>query len=236
MSAVGRSRLIGASDRRSLLRQVGETTLHLYRIDPLWTGFAVIYKRGHGMSRKSRKQQDIPLPPSLRSQHLAMAPHFEFASPNVSTSSLADMTQNILKACRHRVTRPQKRCTHCIKSDSGPARTQPTLHDRSATRHGRLVHLDSYLCSGAVDIAKLLHLSRRDMLSTARDCGGNVLLDEEWSYEISHPTFRRHNRYKVTIHYSATVGRSCWPDTQKPVQLANAHGIAGLMTILDRSD
>ncbi|KZT21708.1 hypothetical protein NEOLEDRAFT_1073130 [Neolentinus lepideus HHB14362 ss-1] len=165
-----------------------------------------------------------------------MAPYFEFALHNVSNSSLVDLTQNILKACRHRVTRPQKRCRHHIKSSSGPARTHSTLENRTVTRHGRLVHLDSYLCSGAVDIAKLLYLSRRDLLSSARDCGGNVLLDEEWSYEIAHPTFRRHNRYKVTIRYSATIGRSCWPDAQKPVQLANAHGIAGLMTILDRSD
>ncbi|EPQ60928.1 hypothetical protein GLOTRDRAFT_124670 [Gloeophyllum trabeum ATCC 11539] len=163
-----------------------------------------------------------------------MAPHFEFASQ--SNSSLVDLTQHLLKACRHRVTRPQKRCRHCIKNNSGPARTHSALEGRLTTRNGRLVHRDTYLCSGAVDVEKLLYLSRRELYSIAQDCGGNVLLDEQWSYEICHPTFRRQNRYKVTIQYSATIGRSCWPDTQRPVQLAKAKGIAGLMTILDRAD
>jgi hypothetical protein len=125
----------------------------------------------------------------------------------------------------------------CIEITSGPARTHSTLLDTISTAHGaRLAHKDVFICKGAVDVVKLLVLSRRTLYATAKECGGNVLLDEQWCCKISQPKFRKQNRFRVKIQYSATAARSYWPDPQRPVQTNAAKGIDGLMTILHRKE
>lgn len=66
--------------------------------------------------------------------------------------------------------------------------------------------------------------------------GGNILLDEQWNCSIRNPKLQRNYEFKVTIHYSATVARSFFPDAQRPVGIEAAKGIKGLMTILDRHE
>ncbi|KAH7921143.1 hypothetical protein BV22DRAFT_1038980 [Leucogyrophana mollusca] len=122
-----------------------------------------------------------------------------------------------------------------IESSSGPARTHPTLLDTKPVTYGpRVAHKDKFICKGGVDAVKLLDVSRRGLYSTAKEMGGNVLLEEQWDCKICHPRFHKHDRFKVTIHYSAQVARSPRPDAQKPIEAAAAKGVKGLMTVLDR--
>ncbi|KDQ63872.1 hypothetical protein JAAARDRAFT_394087 [Jaapia argillacea MUCL 33604] len=152
------------------------------------------------------------------------------------TPSTLHLPLSLIKACRHRVKSLNKHQCSCIRSSSGPACTHSLLNETATSKVGRVAHRDQFVCSGAVDTAKLLHLSRRELYSIAQDRGGNVLMDEQWSCKISQPKFRRRDRFTVSIEYSATVGRSSWPDAQRPVQLKAAKGVGGLMTIIDRAD
>ncbi|KAH7911219.1 hypothetical protein BJ138DRAFT_947595 [Hygrophoropsis aurantiaca] len=122
-----------------------------------------------------------------------------------------------------------------IESSSGPARTHPIVLDIKPTTYGpRVAHKDKFLCKGGVDTVKLLDVSRRGLYSTAKEMGGNVLLEEQWDCKICHPRFHKHDRFKVTIHYSAQVARSLGSDAQTPIEAAAAKGVKGLMTVLDR--
>jgi hypothetical protein len=95
-------------------------------------------------------------------------------------------------------------------------------------------HKDEFTCKGGVDAGRLVNLARKGLYSTAKEMGGNVLLEEKWDCEIRHPRYQRRDQFKVTIHYSATVARSYKPDAQKPVEIEAAKGIKGLMTVIDR--
>ncbi|KIM84561.1 hypothetical protein PILCRDRAFT_29983, partial [Piloderma croceum F 1598] len=97
-----------------------------------------------------------------------------------------------------------------------------------------ITHKDVFLCEGAVDLCKLLYLSRRTLYDVGRENGANVLLDEQWRCKISRPKFRKQNRFRVKIQYTAMMARSHWPDAQRPVEIEAAKGIEGLMTILHR--
>lgn len=67
-----------------------------------------------------------------------------------------------------------------IEVTSGRARTHSTLLDTTATIHGpRTTQKDVFLCKGAVDLCKLLYLTRRTLYNVAKENGANVLLDEE---------------------------------------------------------
>ncbi|KIJ68745.1 hypothetical protein HYDPIDRAFT_106981 [Hydnomerulius pinastri MD-312] len=122
-----------------------------------------------------------------------------------------------------------------IKSCSGPARTQYQLADSKPVKVGpRVAHTEQFICRGGVDAGRLLDLSRKGLYSTAKEMGGNVLLEEQWDCSIRHPRLQKGDKFKVTIHYSATVARSFWPDAQRPVEIEAAKGIKGLMTVLDR--
>lgn len=68
----------------------------------------------------------------------------------------------------------------CIEITSGPARTHSTLLDTAAAVHGpRLAHEDVFVCKNAVDLHKLLYLSRKSLYCLAKENGANVLLDEQ---------------------------------------------------------
>ena len=68
----------------------------------------------------------------------------------------------------------------CIEITSGPARTHSALLDTTAAVHGpQIGHEDVFVCKNAVDVHKLLHLSRRSLYAVARENGANVLLDEQ---------------------------------------------------------
>jgi hypothetical protein len=125
--------------------------------------------------------------------------------------------------------------TERIESSSGPARTHACLADLKPTLVGpRVEHKDEFTCKGGVDAGRLVNLARKGLYSTAKEMGGNVLLEEKWDCEIRHPRYQRRDQFKVTIHYSATVARSYKPDAQKPVEIEAAKGIKGLMTVIDR--
>ncbi|KAG2045197.1 hypothetical protein BDR03DRAFT_938160 [Suillus americanus] len=122
-----------------------------------------------------------------------------------------------------------------VESSSGPARTHACLADLRPTVVGpRVEHKDEFTCKGGVDAGRLVNLARKGLYSTAKEMGGNVLLEEKWDCEIRHPRYQRRDQFKVTIHYSATVARSCRPDAQRPVEIEAAKGIRGLMTVIDR--
>ncbi|KZP04553.1 hypothetical protein FIBSPDRAFT_848709 [Athelia psychrophila] len=126
-----------------------------------------------------------------------------------------------------------------IEITSGVARTHAALLDTTAAVQGPQVgHEDIFVCKNAVDLEKLLFLSRKSLYAVAKDNGANVLLDEQWRCKITHPKFAKQNRFRVKVQYSATMARSCWPDAQKPVEIdvASSRGIDGLMTILERKE
>jgi len=67
-----------------------------------------------------------------------------------------------------------------IEITSGPARTHSTLLHATATVYGpRITHKDVFLCKDAVDLCKLLYLSRRTLYDVGKGNGANVLLDEQ---------------------------------------------------------
>ncbi|KAG2142489.1 hypothetical protein BD769DRAFT_1348533 [Suillus cothurnatus] len=123
--------------------------------------------------------------------------------------------------------------TERIESSSGPARTHACLADLKPTLVGpRVEHKDEFTCKGGVDAGRLVNLARKGLYSTAKEMGGNVLLEEKLAWLAS--LYQRRDQFKVTIHYSATVARSYKPDAQKPVEIEAAKGIKGLMTVIDR--
>jgi hypothetical protein len=68
----------------------------------------------------------------------------------------------------------------CLEITSGPVRTHSTLLDTIAAAHGpRITHKDVFLCKDAVDLCKLLYLSRRTLYAAGKENGANVLLDEQ---------------------------------------------------------
>ncbi|KAF8979441.1 hypothetical protein BDQ17DRAFT_1264675, partial [Cyathus striatus] len=91
-----------------------------------------------------------------------------------------------------------------------------------------------FYCKGAVNVGRLLHLSRKELYDLARSSGANVLLNEEWCCKITHPLFKGKNHYRVRILYSADLACSMLSDAQKPVAVEDAKGVEGVMIILDR--
>ena len=67
-----------------------------------------------------------------------------------------------------------------IDISSGRARTHARLLDTVTVSGPRLTHKDMFLCQDAVDLVKLLYLSRRSLYAAARECGGSVLLEEQY--------------------------------------------------------
>jgi hypothetical protein len=107
--------------------------------------------------------------------------------------------------------------TERIESSSGPARTHACLADLKPTLVGpRVEHKDEFTCKGGVDAGRLVNLARKGLYSTAKEMGGNVLLEEKlawlaslcyllltyvirWDCEIRHPRYQRRDQFKVTV-------------------------------------
>lgn len=153
----------------------------------------------------------------------------------VCTRAFTDFCHNHLGIQIHHAHKSHALETERVESSSGPARTHACLADLKPAIVGpRVEHKDEFTCKGGVDAGRLVNLARKGLYSTAKEMGGNVLLEERWDCEIRHPRSQRRDQFKVTIHYSATVARSCWPDAQRPVEIEAAKGIKGLMTVIDR--
>ncbi|KAH7912170.1 hypothetical protein BJ138DRAFT_1005028 [Hygrophoropsis aurantiaca] len=127
---------------------------------------------------------------------------------------------------------------HHIDSASGAPQTHPSLCGENATckRKVPMVHGDVFVCTGAVDVAKLLRGSRASLLEKAELLGGNVLVDERWICTICGPKNRKDGTFRVQIRYYASASRSPTPDPQKPIALDRVQNVPGLMTIIDREE
>jgi len=93
---------------------------------------------------------------------------------------------------------------------------------------------DRYRCKDAADVRKLLRASRSKVLERALALGGNVLVDEMWTCNVSGPRHGGSGTFIVNINYTASAARSTRPDPSNPVALDQAKGVPGLMTILGR--
>lgn len=105
-----------------------------------------------------------------------------------------------------------------IDISSGRARTHACLLDTVTVSGPRLTHKDLFLCQDAVDLVKLLYLSRRSLYAAAKESGGSVLLNEQyvlspiqeiifcllvrpyrWRCRISRPKFKKQDRFRVKV-------------------------------------
>jgi len=152
-------------------------------------------------------------PPSPRSMHL----------------SVSTVTNIFVKM---RSSKP-----HHITSSSGEPQTHPCLagDGTTGTKKVPIEHTDLFICSGAVDVVKLLRGTRASLMAKAISLGANVLVDEQWTCTIC-GKHRPACTFKVHIRYSASAARAQRPDPNKPVGLDCVKGVAGLMTILERSE
>ncbi|TFK41402.1 hypothetical protein BDQ12DRAFT_711145 [Crucibulum laeve] len=152
----------------------------------------------------------------------------------VLTHSLQDVGHSVLGS-RQDVSSPRS-SESGVKCASGPARTHTHLTDADAViaTGPRVTRRETYLCKGAVNTARLLHLTRKEVYDIAKDHNANVLLNEEWSCDIKNPWYRSKDEYKAIIQYSANIARSHREDAQKPVAIENARGIEGVMIVLER--
>jgi len=80
----------------------------------------------------------------------------------------------------HHTPKIHAKPTERVESSSGPARTQACFADSKPTTVGpRVEHKDEFTCKGGVDAGRLLNLARKGLYSTAKEMGGNVLLEEQ---------------------------------------------------------
>jgi len=152
-------------------------------------------------------------------------------SPRTMTLSVSSVT-NIFVKMRSYKDR------HHITSTSGDPQTHASLSGEGTTSIEKvpIEHTDVFICTGAVDVDKLLRGTRMSLLGKAISLGANVLVDEQWTCTICGPKQRPICTFKVHIHYSASAARAQRPDPNKPVGLDCAKGVAGLMTITERSE
>jgi len=126
-----------------------------------------------------------------------------------------------------------ERKLHHIDSSSGEPQTHPSLSGEGVTCPEK-VDLELkrvFMCESAVDVAKLLRLSRAELFERARLWNANVLVNEQWHSTICGPKHRKDGSFKVQIRYSASASRSSMPDPQKPVAIDKVKSVPGLMTI-----
>jgi len=126
---------------------------------------------------------------------------------------------------------------HHIVSTSGEGpMTHPSLVDIPPESGYKLRMEDFFVCSGGVDVPKLLRATRASLLGHAVELQGNGLIQEEWKCTICGPKNRKSGTFHVTIEYSALAIRSPIPtaDPGKPVASENAKNVPGLMTIVQR--
>ncbi|KAF8553318.1 hypothetical protein OG21DRAFT_1510347 [Imleria badia] len=132
-----------------------------------------------------------------------------------------------------------KRARHdALDFASGIPITHPSLcgEERMCNRRVPLEHGDRYVCTGAVDVTKLLRGSRASLLDKAVLLGANVLVEESWVCHIRIPKNKQDGKFRVQIRYYASASRSSLPDPQKPVALEKVTNVPGLMTIVGREE
>jgi hypothetical protein len=135
----------------------------------------------------------------------------------VCTRAFTDFCHNHLAIQIHHAHKSHALDTERVESSSGPARTHPRLADLKPTIVGpRVEHKDEFTCKGGVDAGRLVNLARKSLYSTAKEMGGNVLLEEKsaqsvslsyslltyvirWDCEIRHPRSQRRDQFKVTV-------------------------------------
>lgn len=135
----------------------------------------------------------------------------------VCNRALTDFCHNHLGIQIHHGPQSHALETERVESSSGPARTHPCLADLKPTIVGpRVEHKDEFTCKGGVDAGRLVNLARKGLYSTAKEMGGNVLLEEKsvhplslfhslltyairWDCEIRNPRYQRRNQFKVTV-------------------------------------
>jgi len=144
-----------------------------------------------------------------------------------------------------RIRRHQKLATgRLLESSSGDPQTWPILAAEGATEETRIpiAQDDVFICSGAVDVVKLLRSSRASLYSKALAVAENyltrdtnmVLVEEQWDCGIMTPKPKHELLFKVHIHYEASATLSKHHDPQRPVALDKVESIPGLMTVLER--
>ncbi|KAF8186966.1 hypothetical protein K438DRAFT_1907573 [Mycena galopus ATCC 62051] len=105
----------------------------------------------------------------------------------------------------------------------------------STTARAPLRHIDTFICTGAVNVAQLLRFTRNSLMEVAQFIGANALVDEKWDCTILRPKPGRTNgTFKVQISYTAFATLSDRADPNRPVALDKAKGVPGLMTVLKR--
>ncbi|KZP08208.1 hypothetical protein FIBSPDRAFT_761804 [Athelia psychrophila] len=123
---------------------------------------------------------------------------------------------------------------HIVSSSGDSPQTHASLQGDGVTS-GEQVDMelnDVYSCQGAVDVSRLLRVSRAKLMQQAKYLNGNVLLDEHWQCTIRGPKNRRDGTFRVHIRYAASASRSYLPDPQRPIALDKARSVPGLMTVL----
>ncbi|CAK5274762.1 unnamed protein product [Mycena citricolor] len=156
------------------------------------------------------------------------------SEPGIQRANLgiADAASLFLRMRPRQVKKP-----HHIESSSG---LQPLSHSqvvegaqdawRSTVRRA-----DVFICEGGVNVVQLLRVAREDLLEDAGVMGGNALVDERWDCTICGPKHRRNGFFKVEIAYSASAMRSSTSDPHRPVAVAQARGVPGLMSVIKRN-
>jgi len=93
---------------------------------------------------------------------------------------------------------------------------------------------DFFECRGAVDVQRLLRLSRGRVVEQVEKLGGTTIVHEKWSCSITKHPNKQATMYRVLITYEATPARSDRPDPGQPIALDQVKGVPGLMTVVAR--
>lgn len=114
----------------------------------------------------------------------------------VCTRAFTDFCHNHLAIQIHHAHKIHALETERVESSSGPARTHACLVDLKPTTVGpRVEHKDEFTCKGGVDAGRLVNLARKGLYSTAKEMGGNVLLEEKSAHPASFVPFAANLRH-----------------------------------------
>jgi len=159
-------------------------------------------------------------------------------SPSKKPLNISNVANIFIRMRRHQ----DFSTARLIESSSGDAQTWPSLAGATEDEKIPFAEHDVFICSGAVDVVKLLRSSRAGLYKKALAAGGSnlqgdkrvVLVDEQWECVILSPKYQQRSTYKVHINYSASATLSKYPDPQRPVALERVKCVPGLMTVLER--
>ncbi|KII87623.1 hypothetical protein PLICRDRAFT_54702 [Plicaturopsis crispa FD-325 SS-3] len=134
-----------------------------------------------------------------------------------------------------RRSRESAKLHHIISSSGDEPQTHPSLAGSTiAARKVPVAQDAEYICADAVNVPTLLRSTRAMLLERAQRIGASCLVGEEWTCTICGPKHRSDGTFRVHIRYSADATRSDRPDPRKPVAVAEAKSVPGLMTIIER--